>query len=86
MYYLGEEPPETLFMRELKRRGLSSTTDSGKENQKLMNDSQAQVTTPLPKESLGPFDERTQVDQRKQSMALNSEGLEVNHTSFLNKC
>jgi hypothetical protein len=70
-------------MRELKRRGLSSTTDSGKEKQKLMNDSQAQATTPLPKEPLGPFDERTQVDQRKQSMALNSEGLEVNLTLFL---
>ena len=75
-------------MRELKRRGLSSTGNNDKENQKLEDndkvnqkledESRVRATASLPKETFGPFDETVQVDQRKQSMALNSEGLEVN--------
>mgnify|MGYP000603759236 CR=1 FL=1 len=65
-------------MRELKRRGLSSTGNDDKENQKLEDESRARATAALPKKTFGSFDETVQVDQRKQSMALNSEGLEVN--------
>ena len=65
-------------MRELKRRGLSSTGNNDKENQKLEDESRVRATASIPKETFGSFDDTVQVDQRKQSMALNSEGLEVN--------
>ncbi|KAK9183855.1 hypothetical protein WN943_024200 [Citrus x changshan-huyou] len=80
-YFPGEEPPESLFMKELKRRGMtptslledSSRTDSGLDDK-----------TKLKEEDIG-FSRRNTVsteidkslaDQRERSMALNSEGLE----------
>lgn len=77
----GEEPPESLFMKELKRRGMtptsllenSSWTDSGLDDK-----------TKLREEDIG-FSRRntvsTEIDkslanQRERSTALNSEGLE----------
>lgn len=87
-YFPGEEPPESLFMKELKRRGMtptslledSSRTDSGLDDK-----------TKLKEEDIG-FSRRNTVsteidkslaDQRERSMALNSEGLEVASLLFL---
>lgn len=82
----GEEPPETLFMRELKRRGLSPSSSDDKSrsasetNTKVDENeggsSGGQARSSLPKGVTGLFDEKSQADQRRQSMALNSEGLE----------
>ncbi|XP_013640866.1 uncharacterized protein LOC106346157 isoform X2 [Brassica napus] len=72
----GDEPPESLFMKELKRRGMTPTSllqdyevdvdeikATGKESSKT-----TATTTP-------PFDQSL-LNQRERSLALNSEGLE----------
>ncbi|MCO5551291.1 hypothetical protein L7F22_004790 [Adiantum nelumboides] len=65
----GEEPPESLFMKELKRRGLSKRSEEDESRSGL--GTETKVDTGEVKS--GP---QTNSDQRKQSMALNSEGLE----------
>ncbi|KAF8096646.1 hypothetical protein N665_0304s0011 [Sinapis alba] len=73
----GDEPPESLFMKELKRRGMTPTSllqdyevdvdeikTTGKESSKT-----TATTTPP------PFDQSL-LNQRERSLALNSEGLE----------
>eukprot|EP00250_Pteridium_aquilinum_P005754 c15805_g1_i2 orf=229-876(-) len=79
----GEEPPETLFMKELKRRGLSqaakddeSRSGLGTETKVDTNEVNSALKEAQARNSIPLFDERRQSDQRKQSMALNSEGLE----------
>lgn len=75
--FVGDEPPESLFMKELKRRGMTPTSllqdyevdvdeikPTGKESSKT-----TATTTP-------PFDQSL-LNQRERSLALNSEGLEV---------
>ncbi|XP_027366122.1 uncharacterized protein LOC113872624 [Abrus precatorius] len=77
----GEEPPESLFMKELKRRGMSPTSllDDYKQSN-YGNDEEVYVN-----EEDGGFPnrnavstnvERSLANQRERSMALNSEGLE----------
>ncbi|XWS54649.1 hypothetical protein CRYUN_Cryun10bG0106700 [Craigia yunnanensis] len=78
----GEEPPESLFMKELKRRGMTPTSlleDAKKTNYGL--DEEMKVG-----EEAGSFSKRNAVstefekslsNQRERSMELNSEGLEV---------
>ncbi|XVE93540.1 hypothetical protein REPUB_Repub01dG0203400 [Reevesia pubescens] len=77
----GEEPPESLFMKELKRRGMTPTSlleDAKKTNYGL--DEEMKVG-----EEVGSFSKRNVVstefekslsNQRERSMELNSEGLE----------
>ncbi|XP_030522851.1 uncharacterized protein LOC115735634 isoform X1 [Rhodamnia argentea] len=72
----GEEPPESLFMKELKRRGMTPTS--------LLEDTKKSTYGNELEEERG-FSKRNAVstepgnsltNQREQSMALNSEGLE----------
>ncbi|KAF3542994.1 hypothetical protein DY000_02010296 [Brassica cretica] len=76
----GEEPPESLFMKELKRRGMTPTSllqdyevdvdeikTGGKDTR---NSSRTTATTTTP-----AFDQSL-LNQRERSLALNSEGLE----------
>ncbi|KAL0715492.1 hypothetical protein Bca4012_064814 [Brassica carinata] len=76
----GEEPPESLFMKELKRRGMNPTSllqdyevdvvdeikTGGKETR---NSSKTTATTT-------PAFDQSLLNQRERSLALNSEGLE----------
>ncbi|CAE5959797.1 unnamed protein product [Arabidopsis arenosa] len=73
----GEEPPESLFMKELKRRGMTPTSllqdyevdqDEIKTGKETGNTPKATATTPAFDKSL--------LNQRERSLALNSEGLE----------
>ncbi|CAA2993922.1 uncharacterized protein LOC111394655 isoform X1 [Olea europaea subsp. europaea] len=76
----GEEPPESLFMKELKRRGMTPTSLLEERNRSTDGDDQMKF-----KEEDGNFSSRNAArtyseqnlfNQREQSMALNSEGLE----------
>lgn len=78
---IGEEPPESLFMKELKRRGMTPTSLLEESNKSSYSDEQTKY-----REEDGGFSQRNAVstnagmnltNQREQSMALNSEGLEV---------
>ncbi|KAF3323777.1 hypothetical protein FCM35_KLT12508 [Carex littledalei] len=67
----GEEPPESLFLKELKRRGMTP----GSLLEKDIAESEKETDS-----KAGPISglefEKGISDQRKRSMALNSEGLE----------
>ncbi|KAL4581086.1 hypothetical protein LXL04_017295 [Taraxacum kok-saghyz] len=73
----GEEPTESLFMKELKRRGMTPTS--------LLEETRSTPENIIYKEEDGGFSNRNAVstdlektlsNQRDRSMALNSEGLE----------
>ncbi|ESQ30473.1 hypothetical protein EUTSA_v10011774mg [Eutrema salsugineum] len=73
----GDEPPESLFMKELKRRGMTPTSllqdyevdvDEVKTGKETGNSTKTTATTPAFDQSL--------LNQRERSLALNSEGLE----------
>ncbi|KAI3827932.1 hypothetical protein L1987_02021 [Smallanthus sonchifolius] len=75
----GEEPTESLFMKELKRRGMTPTSIL-EESRSILQDENITY-----KEEDGGFSNRNAVskdlekslsNQRERSMALNSEGLE----------
>ncbi|KAK3193127.1 hypothetical protein Dsin_024437 [Dipteronia sinensis] len=77
----GEEPPESLFMKELRRRGMNPTSLLEETNR---TDYGTDDETKL-REQDGGFSKRNTVsteldkdlsNQRERSMALNSEGLE----------
>ncbi|KAL9317334.1 hypothetical protein ACSQ67_013851 [Phaseolus vulgaris] len=79
--HLGEEPPESLFMKELKRRGMTPTSlldDYQQSNYEL--DEEVYVNEEdrgFPKRKFVSTNvERSLDNQRERSMALNSEGLE----------
>ncbi|XP_022762383.1 uncharacterized protein LOC111308326 isoform X2 [Durio zibethinus] len=84
----GKEPPESLFMKELKRRGMTPTSlleDAKQTNFGL--DEEMKVG-----EEAGSFSKRNAVsteyekslsNQRERSMELNSEGLEYFGPSFI---
>lgn len=85
--FSGEEPPESLFMKELKRRGMNSSTLREESNRSISGDEEIRF-----KEEDGGFTNRNAVstdvekglsNQRERSMALNSEGLEVGKFSFI---
>ncbi|KAM7470539.1 hypothetical protein LguiA_008722 [Lonicera macranthoides] len=76
----GEEPPESLFTKELKRRGINSSSLLEETNSSISGDEEIRY-----KEEDGGFTNRNAVstdvekglsNQRERSMALNSEGLE----------
>ncbi|KAI8532596.1 hypothetical protein RHMOL_Rhmol11G0226000 [Rhododendron molle] len=75
----GEEPPESLFMKELRKRGMTPTSLL-EETDRSVKDEEIKL-----KEEEGGFSKRNAVStdyekslsgQRERSMALNSEGLE----------
>lgn len=82
-WFSGEEPPESLFMKELKKRGMTPTSLLEESNRRIYsNDEDIRY-----REEDGGFTNRNFVstdvekslsNQRERSMALNSEGLEVN--------
>ncbi|KAL9244755.1 hypothetical protein vseg_018489 [Gypsophila vaccaria] len=73
------EPPESLFMKELRRRGLSSTSLLEETDRGTMEDERRVEGGDRPfsnwsATASGP--DKSLTNQREQSMALNSEGLE----------
>ncbi|XP_058190504.1 uncharacterized protein LOC131307822 isoform X2 [Rhododendron vialii] len=75
----GEEPPESLFMKELRKRGMTPTSLL-EETDRSVKDEEIKL-----KEEEGGYSKRNAVstdyekslsNQRERSMALNSEGLE----------
>lgn len=74
----GEEPPESLFMKELKRRGmtLGSLWEKGIAEVEEGTDSKAEPTSGL------EFENGIS-DQRERSMALNSEVIVVCNLKLL---
>lgn len=75
-FFLGEEPPESLFMKELKRRGMTPTSllqdyEVDQDEIKTGKDTGNKTTATTP-----AFDQSL-LNQRERSLALNSEGLEV---------
>jgi hypothetical protein len=71
----GEEPPESLFMKELKRRGMTPGSLLEKDIVEAEEETDSKVGPVGPNSGL-EF-EKGILDQRKISLALNSEGLEV---------
>ncbi|KAE9447054.1 hypothetical protein C3L33_21041, partial [Rhododendron williamsianum] len=78
--FSGEEPPESLFMKELRKRGMTPTSLL-EETNRSVKDEEIKL-----KEEEGGYSKRNAVstdyekslsNQRERSMALNSEGLEM---------
>ncbi|XP_054786974.1 uncharacterized protein LOC129293187 [Prosopis cineraria] len=75
----GEEPPESLFMKELKRRGMTPTSlledfkQGGVDEEMNMNGEDRGFPK---RNAVSTNVERSLDNQRERSMALNSEGLE----------
>nr|XP_010936235.1 uncharacterized protein LOC105055909 [Elaeis guineensis] len=85
----GEEPPESLFMKELRRRGMTPTPlleeskrgssyELGEKEMELKEESgRGRSTGQMNRNGVTSVEfEKGISDQRKRSMALNSEGLE----------
>ncbi|KAI4298601.1 hypothetical protein L6164_032139 [Bauhinia variegata] len=75
----GEEPPESLFMKELKRRGMTPTSlleDYKQSNYGLDEEINLNEERGSPRNAVSTNVERSLENQRERSMALNSEGLE----------
>ncbi|XP_031384293.1 uncharacterized protein LOC116198095 isoform X2 [Punica granatum] len=81
----GEEPPESLFIKELRRRGMTPT--SILEESKRINegsDDGFQGERDFSRSNAVSTDPGTNLtNQREQSMALNSEGLEYFGPTFI---
>ncbi|KHN23180.1 hypothetical protein glysoja_044496 [Glycine soja] len=77
----SEEPPESLFMKELKRRGMTPTSllddykqsDYGLDEEVYVNEEDRGFPK---RKAVSTNVERSLDNQRERSMALNSEGLE----------
>ncbi|KAF7811105.1 putative tubulin alpha-6 chain [Senna tora] len=77
----GEEPPESLFMKELKRRGMTPTSlledykqsNYGVDEEINLNEEDRSLPN---RNAVSTNVERSLENQRERSMALNSEGLE----------
>ena len=84
--FSGEEPPESLFMKELKRRGMTPTSllddykqsDYGLDEEVYVNEEDRGFPK---RKAVSTNVERSLDNQRERSMALNSEGLEVDSLS-----
>ncbi|KAL5790352.1 hypothetical protein ACOSQ2_005240 [Xanthoceras sorbifolium] len=77
----GEEPPESLFMKELRRRGMNPTslledtnrTDYGTDEETKLREEEGGFSK---RNAVSTELDRNLSNQRERSMALNSEGLE----------
>ncbi|KAG1341855.1 hypothetical protein COCNU_05G000840 [Cocos nucifera] len=84
----GEEPPESLFMKELRRRGMTPTSlleesnrgssyELGEKEMELEDGGRGRSRGQMNRNGVTSVEfEKGISDQRKRSMALNSEGLE----------
>ncbi|XP_049384609.1 uncharacterized protein LOC125848724 [Solanum stenotomum] len=76
----GEEPPESLFMKELRRRGMNPTSLLEETNTNIKEDEETKSMEEdggfYRRNALSTDSGRNLTNQREQSMALNSEGLE----------
>ncbi|CAA3024512.1 uncharacterized protein LOC111394655 isoform X1 [Olea europaea subsp. europaea] len=76
----GEERPESLFMKELKRRGMTPTSLLEEKNKSIEVDDQMKFKEEdrsfSPRNAVRTDSEINLFNQREQSMELNSEGLE----------
>ncbi|CAA0814245.1 Unknown protein [Striga hermonthica] len=79
----GEEPPESLFMRELRRRGMTPTSLLEEKSRGIERDEEIKFregdgdSSYSSRNGVANDDEVNISGQREKSMALNSEGLEV---------
>ena len=77
----GEEPPESLFIKELKKRGMTPTSlleDYKQSNYVMDEEMKLNEDMGFRKRNAVSTDvQKSLENQREQSMALNSEGLEV---------
>ncbi|CAN4107820.1 unnamed protein product [Withania somnifera] len=76
----GEEPPESLFMKELRRRGMNPTSLLEETKTNIKEDEETNSREEdggfYRRNALSTDSGRNLTNQREQSMALNSEGLE----------
>ncbi|CAH9091130.1 unnamed protein product [Cuscuta epithymum] len=75
----GEEPPESLFVKELKRRGMTPTSLLEESNKKIYESGttiKEEDGNLFRKSAVSTESGRNLYNQREQSMALNSEGIE----------
>ncbi|XP_077215428.1 uncharacterized protein LOC143849981 [Tasmannia lanceolata] len=79
----GEEPPESLFMKELKKRGMTPTSLLEDKNKALYGLSENEMSLKVEGRGLSKRNgvvstdiEKSLSNQREVSMSLNSEGLE----------
>ncbi|GAA0167623.1 hypothetical protein LIER_22511 [Lithospermum erythrorhizon] len=76
----GEEPPESLFMKELRRRGMTPTSLLEETKRSVYEDgdntSKEEERGASSRNAVSTDSGRNLFNQREQSMALNSEGLE----------
>ena len=82
---LGEEPPESLFMKELKRRGMTPTSlleDANGSDYGFGEEARKEGRVFGRRNAVSTEVEKSISNQRERSMMLNSEGLEVEHLSF----
>jgi len=80
--FVGEEPPESLFMKELRRRGITPTSLLEETNRSAIDEEtkeQGGGNRSSKRNTVATGIDRSFANQREQSMALNSEGLEVDH-------
>ncbi|XP_057464904.1 uncharacterized protein LOC130754681 isoform X1 [Actinidia eriantha] len=75
----GEEPPESLFMKELRKRGMNPTSLLEESKKGVYADDETKLKEEggySKRNALTTDYEKSLSDQRERSMALNSEGLE----------
>ncbi|KAI7991728.1 hypothetical protein LOK49_LG12G00587 [Camellia lanceoleosa] len=76
----GEEPTESLFMKELKKRGMNPTSLLEESNRSIYGDEGIKFMEEeggsLKRNAVSTDYEKSLSNQRERSMALNSEGLE----------
>lgn len=85
----GEEPPESLFMKELKRRGMTPTSlleDTKRSDYGLDDGMREEGSAYSQRNAISTEVEKGIANQRERSMMLNSEGLEVTHLFSLAAC
>ncbi|KAL2945271.1 Methionine aminopeptidase, partial [Bienertia sinuspersici] len=75
----NDEPPESLFMKELRKRGISPTSVLEERNrstieEEIMEDGGESFSSK--KNAVATDSDKSLTNQREESMALNSEGLE----------
>lgn len=79
--FSGEEPPESLFMKELRKRGMTPTSlleDTNRTDYGPNDETSKQERAFSQKNAVSTEEvERSLLNQKERSMMLNSEGLEV---------
>lgn len=87
LYVSGEEPPESLFMKELRRRGMTPTSlleekNRSERDEEIKFKEEDGGWSYSRRNGITTGAETNLTDQREKSMALNSEGLEVGGFHF----